>query len=137
MGTNETLKKIQTELAENLKDCAGKFTPESKVENFKKQVISYLSSIDMVKHIEVKATTNKDLIDIELIPLDPIGEEFVKQIQTDSNDLKPEIDSLLEEILDDLIEHDNGGCNRYTTHEIADKVFKLRDLWNAFKEEKQ
>lgn len=46
--------------------------------------------------------------------------------------LTNDINVIIEEVLDDLIEFDNGGSSVYTTGDIATKVFRLRELWRMY-----
>lgn len=54
--------------------------------------------------------------------------------ETREKALKSKITSSIEVILDDLIEFDNTGKSCYNTGDIANKVFKLRELWRMYSE---
>ena len=81
MNSNEMLKNIQQELKEA---CSG-FVGKKKVEDAKDEFIriteNYLNNIGMIDHIEVKAYTKDDVVNMELIALDTTGQKFIKEFK--------------------------------------------------------
>ena len=82
MNSNEILESIQKGIKEACSGFVGKEIVGDADVKFRKSTEQYLKDIGMANHIEVHSyMEDKDMLNIELIPLDHVGEIFIKEFK--------------------------------------------------------
>jgi uncharacterized membrane protein len=88
-------------------------TPEQAIEYFTDIIASYGAPASKTRYIEAAKAALKAL-----------------KKQENERKVKEEISTLLEDVIDTLVEVGNGVTNE-DLHEAADKLFKIRKLWSG------